>query len=63
MSQNKRFRQSRDGYAFDENENFWRISKDNTINFSQPILNINKKVKKLSTIVILTWDKGLSIWN
>ena len=43
MSQNKRFRQSRDGYAFDENENFWRISKDNTINFSQPILNINKK--------------------
>jgi hypothetical protein len=43
MSQNKRFRQSRDGYAFDENENFWRISKDKTINFSQPILNINKK--------------------
>ena len=43
MSQNKRFRQSRDGYAFDENENFWRIGKDKTINFSQPILNINKK--------------------
>lgn len=34
MSQNKRFRQSRDGYAFDENENFWRIGKDKTINFS-----------------------------
>ena len=43
MSQNKRFRQSRDGYVFDENENFWRIGKDKTINFSQPILNINKK--------------------
>ena len=43
MSQNKRFRQSRDGYVFDENENFWRISKDKTINFSQHILNINKK--------------------
>jgi len=27
------------------------------------ILYINKKGKKLSTIVILTWDKGLSIWN
>ena len=43
MNQNKRLRQSRDGYAFDENENFWRISKDKTINFSQHILNINKK--------------------
>ncbi len=43
MSQNKRFRQSRDGYVFDENENFWRIGKDKTINFSQAILNINKK--------------------
>ena len=43
MNQNRYFRQSRDGYAFDENENFWRISKDKTINFSQHILNINKK--------------------
>ena len=43
MNQNKRLRQSRDGYAFDENENSWHISKDKTINFSQPILNINKK--------------------
>ena len=34
MNQNKRFRQSRDGYAFDENENSWHISKDITINFS-----------------------------
>lgn len=36
-------RQSRDGYEFDENENSWRISKDKTINFSQQILNIDKK--------------------
>ena len=43
MNQNKRLRQSRDGYVFDENENSWHISKDKTINFSQPILNINKK--------------------
>lgn len=34
MNQNKRFRQSRDGYAFDENGNSWHISKDITINFS-----------------------------
>ncbi|MGV6989442.1 hypothetical protein ACWA5Z_11225 [Testudinibacter sp. P80/BLE/0925] len=43
MSHSKILRQSRDGYTFDENENSWNISKDKTINFSQPILNINKK--------------------
>ncbi|MDO9796283.1 hypothetical protein Q7526_03450 [Glaesserella parasuis] len=26
MNQNKRLRQSRDGYVFDENENSWHIS-------------------------------------
>ena len=43
MNQNKRFRQSRDGYAFDENENSWHISKDITINFSQAVLDIDHK--------------------
>ena len=43
MNQNKRLRQSRDGYVFDENENSWHISKDITINFSQAVLDIDHK--------------------
>lgn len=43
MSQKKILRQSRDGYAFYENENSWRISKDIKLNFSQAVLNIDKK--------------------
>ncbi|URL01773.1 hypothetical protein L4F91_09715 [Avibacterium sp. 20-126] len=43
MKQNKRLRQSRDGYVFDENENSWNISKDITINFSQAVLDIDHK--------------------
>lgn len=43
MSQKKILRQSRDGYAFYENENSWRISKDIKLKFSQAVLNIDKK--------------------
>lgn len=43
MSQKKILRQSRDGYAFYENENSWHISKDIKLNFSQAVLNIDKK--------------------
>ena len=52
MNQNKRLRQSRDGYVFDENENSWHISKDKTINFSQPILNINKKTLDIALSIL-----------
>lgn len=43
MSQKKILRQSRDGYAFYENKNSWHISKDIKLNFSQAVLNIDKK--------------------
>lgn len=43
MSKNKFPRKSRDGYEFYEHENSWHISKDIIINFSQIVLDIDKK--------------------
>lgn len=63
MNQNKRFRQSRDGYAFDENENSWHISKDITINFSQAVLDIDHKTLEGFKKTLATYAEKYSSYH